>query len=797
MLILNTKGIERIFMKKFICAVLSIALFCLGVSAPLPSWASEPAWNEIWDPNMVNLVGSDGQKYYTSKDYWILYYHQDGSTTYQHTAGGTLQKKLRIACYDGTIQTVYCIGTGLAYQYGGDKYQKEDLNIPNDYFERLPESAKQGIYLTLLFGYEDGRTSPVPGTNEDDYWIATQALIWEYQQGLRKGPDELQDNGPVRQNVYFDIVRNRPAERCYQWILNSIRDYLTFPSFLTPDSILYEENHVAVQHEKDGLYTLELYDDHHTEDALVVGNAQGEALDWVEIIHLGESKYRLQTTKAVKEPITLYVQKVVPQGHKKSLYFSDGSGKTQVVTCRSTQSTAARDVRPLTISTQDYVEAGNIRITKYAEKGSLVYAFKLQGLEPGNVHVCKTVYTDLMGQSVLESIPVGAYEICEILPEESPWKQPEAQRVFVTDRQTTEVVFQNILKRGALTINKTFEGRNTPWPGIKFEVTGTYQGEIVYQREIIADATGNCVLTGLPIGQYEICELPVGQEAFYELSGPVNVEIIENQTTEVAIYNRARKAQLLIEKTGEVIVSSVEEEGMMKPITQQKPLDGAVFEIYAEADICAEDGTLRVPKGSLVDTVCRNKGTYRSCLLYPGVYRIRESVCPKGYMPCKEQVVSLEAHQDLMVRIENALLSQQVCFVKELERGTPEQMQQVLFGLFADEDIKLLDGTVILKGQLLDKGFAQVDGVVELQTLFPNSVYVQEIDTASGYVLDPNLYPVVQGVIHNGAPLMNHLIPKNPKTGEMNSRKSLFYVCPLAVCVFGIVAFYRKSRYNN
>ncbi len=689
------RGIERVFMKKFISGIfLVVFLYCAGLLTQIAGYANEPAWNEIWDPNMVDLVGSDGTKYYTSKDYWIMYYHQDGSTTFKQTEGGALQKRLRIACYDGTIQTVYCIGAGLTYQYGGDKYQKEDLNIPNDYYARLPEAARQGIDLALLFGYEDGISSPVPGTNEDDYWMATQAIIWEYQQGLRVGAEDLRDNGPVARDVYFQMIHNRPAEFCYDWIVNHIRQYLIFPSFLTTDSILYKDNYVAVQQEKDGLYTLDLYDDNHTESPLEVIDDRGGIPDWVEIIHLNGSNYRLQITKPVQEPVTFRVQKVVPQGHKSLLYFSDGSGATQVVICRSTQSSVAKDLRPFTVSTRDYVERGNIHITKSAEQGNLDYVFRIQGLEIGNAHICETVHTNQEGQAVLEAIPAGTYEIQELLPADSPWKQPAPQRVVVTDKMTAEVTFHNVLKRGSLTIHKTFEGRNTPWQGIQFEVTGTYQGETVYQETVSADTMGYCVLKDLPVGQYEIREMPVGQEAFYEICPPVTAIISENQTAEVELYNPARKTQIQIEKTGEVI-TSFEQEGAILSVTRQEPLTTAVFEIYAEEDICAEDGTLRVSKGTLVDTVSWQDGKYQSCMLYPGVYRIRESLCPEGYVPCEDRVVSLNLHEETTICIEN------------------------------------------------------------------------------------------------------YLLPKNPKTGEAYASGTKLGVMGIAVCVLGIIAFYRKSRYNN
>ena len=781
-------------MKRIICILLLIVVTCTG---GFIIRGEEPAWNEIWDPNMVDLVGCDGTKYYTSKDYWVLIYNQDGTTTYRNVTGGVRQKRLRIACYDGTIQSVYCIGAGLSYQYGGDKYYKEDIDVPNDYFERLPLEVRQGIYLAMLFGYEDGVASPVPDTNEDDYWLATQVIIWEYQQGLRKGPEERQDNGPIQQNVYYNMIHNYPAEKCYDWILSNIRTYLTFPSFLTLESILYKEQNVAVQHEKDGLYTLDLYDDNHTETLLTVTDAQGQKLDWVEIVHLGGSNYRLEATKPVDGTVKLWVEKDIPRGHKKLLFFSDGSGNTQVVTCRSVQSTAARDVRPFNLSTQDYEEFGDLRITKRAEKGTLNFAFQVQGLDGKNEHICETVYTDSEGVGTLAHIPAGRYQIQELLPVDSPWKQPAAQVVTVLHQQTAEAVFENILKRGSLTIYKRFEGRDTPWMGIEFEVTGSYQGEIVYQSVVSTDETGNCVLADLPIGQYVIRELQGAYTQWYETSAPVSVEIKEDDPAEVYIHNAAKKTQLEIHKTGAVIGSALDTEGVYLPVLQQEALFTAVFDLYAEEDICGDDGTIRFAKGTLVDTISRRDGQYRSCLLYPGVYRLQERVCPDGYIPCEDQIITLELNREHVIEIENELKPQTVRFTKSLEYGTAKQLAEVRFGLYAAESFVMPDGTVVPQNGLLDTAYAQEDGTVQLCTLFSGAVYVKELAVPTGYQMDPNCYSVENGTICDGNPLVNYLLPVNPKTGEDKILYGFAGGVILVVCACGIIAFYRKSRYNN
>ena len=50
------------------------------------------------------------------------------------------------------------------------------------------ENTLEGMRLALLFGKQPGHTQkdvPVAGCNLDDWYWATQNIIWEFQQGLR------------------------------------------------------------------------------------------------------------------------------------------------------------------------------------------------------------------------------------------------------------------------------------------------------------------------------------------------------------------------------------------------------------------------------------------------------------------------------------------------------------------------------------------------------------------------------------------------------------------------------------
>ena len=76
-----------------------------------------------------------------------------------------------------------------------------------------------------------GAALPVSGINEDDYKMATQIILWEYQQQLRSDPYSRHGNGHADADQYFSVIAGRPAEKAYDWILAQVASHSTVPSF--------------------------------------------------------------------------------------------------------------------------------------------------------------------------------------------------------------------------------------------------------------------------------------------------------------------------------------------------------------------------------------------------------------------------------------------------------------------------------------------------------------------------------------------------------------------------------------
>ncbi|WP_418655313.1 prealbumin-like fold domain-containing protein, partial [Clostridioides difficile] len=92
----------------------------------------------------------------------------------------------------------------------------------------------------------------------------------------------------------------------------------------------------------------------------------------------------------------------------------------------------------------------------------------------------------------------------------------------------------------------------------------------------------------------------------------------------------------------------------------------------------------------------------------------------------------------------------EIDLVKSLETneaygiGTNGEIFDVTFGLYAAEELKAADGTVIPEGGLLEVIFLDESGHGKAISDLPiGSYYVQEISTNSAYILDDAKYPVV------------------------------------------------------
>ena len=263
-------------------------------------------------------------------------------------------------------------------------------------------------------------------------------------------------------------------------------------------------------------------------------------------------------------------------------------------------------------------------------------------------------------------------------------------------------------------------------------------------------------------------------------STPIYFDITAENTSEengVTIVkaekkNTPQKGTITVEKTGEIFsnVTAVgggytDENGnnvalttIYQPEYSVSGLSGAVFEIYADEDITTPDGTVRAKKDEFVATLKTNtKGTATSKQLYLGKYRVVEKTAPNGFVLNRtvNHIALTYAGQNEKVTntstsFTNDRQKVEIDLTKVLEQnekfniGSNDEILNVSFGLYADEDLKAANGSVIPKDGLLEIITCDEKGKATFTTDLPiGSYYVKEISTDNHYILSDKKYPVV------------------------------------------------------
>lgn len=414
---------------------------------------------------------------------------------------------------------------------------------------------------------------------------------------------------------------------------------------------------------------------------------------------------------------------------------------------------------------------------------------------------------DEYGFAETKDLPYGTYTVHQT----KGWNGTEFIAdfdVFVNeDGKTYKYLINNASLESYVKIVKVDSetGKQIPYAGAGFQiynpdgklVTMTYTYPNVTEIDTFYTNEDGYLITpeSLPYGKgYSVVEVQAPYGYILD-STPVYFDITAENTTEengITIVitekkNTSQKGTITIEKTGEIfsnVISSGEEVIIYQPEYSVNGLSGAVFEIYADEDITTPDGTVRAKKDELVSTLKTNtKGTAISKQLYLGKYRIVEKTAPNGFV-LNRTINHIElTYSGQNEKVTNTLTSftndrQKVVIdlTKILEQdekfniGNNNEIFNVSFGLYADEDLKASNGTVIPKDGLLEIITCNEKGKATFTTDLPiGSYYVKEISTDSHYILSEKKYPVlfeyagqdtatVHISVNDGEPIENEII---------------------------------------
>lgn len=479
--------------------------------------------------------------------------------------------------------------------------------------------------------------------------------------------------------------------------------------------------------------------------------------------------------------------------------------------------------------TEDILK-GKIAIIKHTDDGSTKIETPEKGAEfqvylksSGSYAKAKeserdTLICDEYGFAETKDLPYGTYTVHQT----KGWNGKEFIAdfdVFISENNKTyKYLINNASLESYVKIVKVDSetGKQIPYSGAGFQIYSP-KGELVtmkYTYPIVTEIDTFCTNSEgylitpetLPYGKgYSVVEVqaPYG----YVLdSTPIYFDITAENTSEengVTIVktekkNTPQRGTITVEKTGEIFsnVTAVgggytDENGndvalptIYQPEYSVSGLSGAVFEIYADENIITPDGTVRYTKDTLVDAITTGeKGTATSKQLYLGKYRVVEKTAPNGFVLNRtvNHIALTYAGQNEKVTntstsFTNDRQKVEIDLTKVLEQnekfniGSNDEILNVSFGLYADEDLKAANGTVIPKNGLLEIITCDEKGKATFTTDLPiGSYYVKEISTDNHYILSDKKYPVVfeyagqnTATVHisvnDGEPIENEII---------------------------------------
>ena len=484
----------------------------------------------------------------------------------------------------------------------------------------------------------------------------------------------------------------------------------------------------------------------------------------------------------------------------------------------------------ISIGVTEDILKGKIAIIKHTDDGSTKIETPEKGAEfqvylksSGSYAKAKeserdNLVCDEYGFAETKELPYGTYTVHQT----KGWNGTEFIAdfdVFVNeDGKTYKYLINNSSLESYVKIVKADSetGKQIPYAGAGFQiydpdgklVTMKYTYPTVTEIDTFYTNSEGYLITpeALPYGiGYSVVEVQAPYGYILD-STPVYFDITAEKISEengVTIVktekkNTPQKGTITIEKTGEIFsnVTAVgggytDENGndvalptIYQPEYSVSGLSGAVFEIYADEDITTPDGTIRYTKDTLVDTITTDeKGTATSKLLYLGKYRVVETVAPYGTVINPEPHTVELTYSGQNEKVTNTSTSftndrqkVEIDLTKILEQdekfniGNNDEILNVSFGLYADEDLKASNGTVIPKNGLIEIITCDEKGKATFTTDLPiGKYYVKEISTSNHYILSDKKYPIVfeyagqdTATVHisvnDGEPIENEII---------------------------------------
>lgn len=437
-----------------------------------------------------------------------------------YTAGGAGKYHYRMYV-DG--DTAFCIQPGVPLRTG-NTLQKNSSETWN----ALSANQKKAVGLALLYGYQGNRGS-LPGS-DDEKWLATQALVWEFVTGCRESTGSYQQTSQKIYNVNFGSnYPNSGAVEVYNQIVSLMSRHNTIPSFMSggANDITKELSY------QDGKYTLTLTDNNGVLSEYSFASSDSKvsvAKSGNQLIITSETAFdgavRITATRSNVPTVS---------SSAKMIAYGDPNLQDVVTGVENTDAVRAY----LNVETP----TGTIALKKTSEDGVVAgISFVIKGEKNFN----KTVTTDENGNITVEGLFPGTYTVTEQSIDK--YEPQETQTITLIGGKTTTVNFNNTLKRGSLEVVKTSE--DSLVEGVTFHLYGTSLSGLAVDEYAVTDANGVARFENVLIsGNTPYVLEEVDTAVRYVVPASQTAPIEWNKVTERSFTNILKKFNVTVTKT--------------------------------------------------------------------------------------------------------------------------------------------------------------------------------------------------------------------------------------------------------
>lgn len=499
----------------------------------------------------------------------------------------------------------YCIEPGHTL-YSGNTLTEDGSTV----WKNLGSAKQKAINLSLLYG-KPGSGKSLSGT-EDQKWVATQLIVWEFVSGCRSTADGYK----CTNTKFIDGIcaggANPGVKSVYNAISKSLANYSTVPSFasaIASKAETYEMKYL------DGKYTLTLTDSNNILSDFSFKTTGGVSAS------VSGNKLTLTSTSPVNDAVTFNSAKSMPSvGNTTLVPYGDASLQDVITGVEN-------DADPIRAYFKVKTSSGNLKLVKTSEDGNVA---NIEFTVNGDGY-SKTAKTNSKGEFELTDLVPGNYIVTEVT--DSKYETQKSQTVKVESGKTATVTFENVLKKGSLEVVKTSEDNFNE--GVEFHLYGTSLSGASIDLYATTNADG--------VAKFENVLVSGDKPYTLEEVNTADRYVVPKTQRVVIEWNKVTKKEV----ENKIIRGSIK--GLKIDNETKENIEGALFGLFSITETEFTEET------AILTSESNEEGIFTFENVPYGEYIVSELKPAEGYLPNEENyTVTISENKEIIeITIEN------------------------------------------------------------------------------------------------------------------------------------------------